>query len=70
VEAIRAQNFIEAANLAIQHLDEVEEGLDLSRKPDPLADLRQTLKVPPHSDAPHISHPSNNAHPLSRRNTR
>ena len=46
VEAIRAQDFAEAANLAIRHLDEVEEGLDLSRKPDPLADLRQTLQVP------------------------
>lgn len=48
-DAIRRGDFEAAASLAIRHLDEVEEGLDLSRKADPLADLRQTLQ--PHAAA-------------------
>lgn len=49
VEAIRAGDFEAAAGLVIRHLDEVEEGLDLSRTADPLADLRETLQ--PHTAA-------------------
>lgn len=44
VEALEEGDAERAAELAIQHLDEVEDGLDLTRQPDPLADLRQTLQ--------------------------
>ncbi|WP_137130168.1 GntR family transcriptional regulator [Rhizobium sp. FY34] len=44
VEALEAGDAERAAALAVQHLDEVEDGLDLTRQPDPLADLRETLQ--------------------------
>ncbi|MCY1669157.1 GntR family transcriptional regulator [Rhizobium sp. SL86] len=44
VTALEAGEPEAAAALAIQHLDEVEEGLDLTRRPDPLADLRRSLQ--------------------------
>ena len=44
VEALEDGDFERAAMLAIRHLDEVEEGLDLTRSPDPLADLRHALR--------------------------
>ncbi|WP_412065693.1 GntR family transcriptional regulator [Rhizobium sp. SYY.PMSO] len=44
--AMQAGDFITAAEYAIQHLDEVETGLDLTRRPDPLADLRTSLSIP------------------------
>lgn len=44
VAALEAGKPEAAAALAIQHLDEVEEGLDLTRQPDPLADLRRSLQ--------------------------
>lgn len=45
-EAMCAGDFSGAAEYAIQHLDEVETGLDLSRRLDPLADLRSSLSLP------------------------
>ncbi|MCM2292037.1 GntR family transcriptional regulator [Allorhizobium sp. BGMRC 0089] len=47
-EAIEREDFSAAAELSIQHLDDVETGLDLTRTPDPLADLRQSLSLPAH----------------------
>ncbi|MBT9370961.1 GntR family transcriptional regulator [Rhizobium sp. CSW-27] len=44
VAALEANAPEQAAALAIRHLDEVEEGLDLTRQPDPLADLRRSLQ--------------------------
>lgn len=49
VAALEAGEPETAAALAIQHLNEVEEGLDLTRRPDPLADLRRSLQ--PDSEA-------------------
>lgn len=46
-EALEAGDFDRAAALSIEHLDEVETGLDLSTKPDPLSDLRHSLALPP-----------------------
>lgn len=46
-EALEAGDHAHAADLAIQHLDEVEAGLDLNTHPDPLADLRKSLSLPP-----------------------
>lgn len=46
-EAMRAGDFQQAAELAIRHLDEVETGLDLSHRPDPLSELRHSLSLPP-----------------------
>lgn len=45
-EAMLAGDFKSAAEYAIRHLDEVETGLDLSRRLDPLADLRNSLSLP------------------------
>ncbi|UXN62060.1 GntR family transcriptional regulator [Phyllobacterium zundukense] len=47
VEALEAQNFAKAAELNIAHLEEVEEGLDLTSRPDPLSELRTSLSLPP-----------------------
>ncbi|MGG7517046.1 GntR family transcriptional regulator [Allorhizobium undicola] len=44
-EAIERDDFAAAAALSLRHLDEVETGLDLTRRPDPLADLRQSLSL-------------------------
>ena len=44
VAALEAGTPEAAAALAIRHLDEVEEGLDLTRRPHPLADLRRRLQ--------------------------
>jgi DNA-binding GntR family transcriptional regulator len=51
VAAMEEGDFLKAAELAIDHLDEVETGLDLTRRPDPLADLRHSLSLPPQSAA-------------------
>ncbi|WP_332304491.1 GntR family transcriptional regulator [Rhizobium sp. GR12] len=45
-EAMAAGDFVKAAELSIEHLDEVETGLDLTRRPDPLAGLRRSLALP------------------------
>ena len=47
VEAMEKRDFPEAATLSIQHLDEVETGLDLTERSDPLAELRNSLSLPP-----------------------
>lgn len=46
-EALQEGDFNAAAELAIRHLDEVETGLDLTHRPDPLSDLRNSLSLPP-----------------------
>ncbi|MBX4938919.1 GntR family transcriptional regulator [Rhizobium binae] len=46
-EAMQAGDFAKAATLAVEHLDEVEMGLDLTARPDPLSDLRNSLSLPP-----------------------
>jgi DNA-binding GntR family transcriptional regulator len=46
-DAMEAGNFERAAELSIEHLDEVEMGLDLTRRPDPLSELRDSLSLPP-----------------------
>lgn len=51
-EAIKAADFHGAAELAIRHLDEVETGLDLTRRPDPLYELRNSLSLQPLSSSP------------------
>lgn len=57
VEALEGGDFIRAADLSIRHLDEVEEGLDLSSRPDPLSDLRSSLSLPRRTgDAPGRGH--------------
>lgn len=43
VEAMEKRDFSKAARLSIQHLDEVETGLDLTKRSDPLAELRNSL---------------------------
>ena len=48
-EAMAAGDFARAAELSIEHLDEVETGLDLTRRPDPLACLRHSLALPEHN---------------------
>lgn len=45
-DAMAAGDFVRAAELSIEHLDEVETGLDLTRRPDPLAGLRRSLALP------------------------
>ncbi|MEB3045926.1 GntR family transcriptional regulator [Rhizobium mulingense] len=45
-EAMQAGDFGRAAALAVKHLDEVEMGLDLTARPDPLSDLRNSLSLP------------------------
>jgi len=52
VAAMEEGDFLKAAELAIEHLDEVETGLDLTRRPDPLADLRHSLSLPPQKAVP------------------
>lgn len=47
VEALEAGDFATAAQLSIEHLEEVEEGLDLTSRPDPLSELRTSLSLPP-----------------------
>jgi DNA-binding GntR family transcriptional regulator len=47
VEAIKMRDFSRAAALSIEHLDEVETGLDLTKRSDPLAELRNSLSLPP-----------------------
>lgn len=47
VDAMEAGDFERASQLSILHLDEVETGLDLTRQPDPLAELRQSLSLQP-----------------------
>ncbi|EJT01574.1 GntR family transcriptional regulator [Rhizobium sp. CCGE 510] len=44
--ALIAGDVAKAAALSIEHLDEVEAGLDLTVRPDPLADLRHSLSLP------------------------
>ena len=48
----KAADFHGAAELAIRHLDEVETGLDLTRRPDPLYELRNSLSLQPLSSSP------------------
>ncbi|AFL50207.1 DNA-binding GntR family transcriptional regulator [Sinorhizobium fredii] len=62
VAAMEEGDFLKAAALSVEHLDEVETGLDLTRRPDPLADLRHSLSLPPQtpiapSNAPRKSKP-------------
>lgn len=45
--AMQVGDFSGAAEYAVQHLNEVETGLDLTRRPDPLAALRTSLSLPP-----------------------
>ncbi|MDK4734696.1 GntR family transcriptional regulator [Rhizobium sp. CNPSo 3490] len=45
-EAMQAGDFVRAAELSVEHLDEVEMGLDLTARPDPLSDLRSSLSLP------------------------
>lgn len=51
-EAMVAGDFVKAAELSIEHLDEVETGLDLTARPDPLSELRNSLSLPPRTTAP------------------
>jgi DNA-binding GntR family transcriptional regulator len=51
VEAMEAGDFPKAAELSIEHLEDVEEGLDLTSRPDPLFELRSSLSLPPASTA-------------------
>ncbi|MBB4227918.1 GntR family transcriptional regulator [Rhizobium mongolense] len=46
-EAMAAGDFVKAAELSVEHLDEVETGLDLTTRPDPLSELRSSLSLPP-----------------------
>ncbi|WP_431322790.1 GntR family transcriptional regulator [Rhizobium sp. YTU87027] len=65
--ALLAGDFAGAAELSIRHLDEVEAGLDLTVRADPLADLRQSLALPdPISNKPDRS----NISPVSNTNSR
>ncbi|YCI06079.1 GntR family transcriptional regulator (plasmid) [Ensifer sp. D2-11] len=51
VAAMEEGDFEKAAALSVEHPDEVETGLDLTRRPDPLADLRYSLSLPPQNEA-------------------
>lgn len=53
-EAMVEGDFVKAAELSIEHLDEVETGLDLTARPDPLSELRISLSLPP-KNAPSTS---------------
>ncbi|OWV72802.1 GntR family transcriptional regulator [Rhizobium sp. R339] len=44
--AMAEGDFVRAAELSIEHLDEVETGLDLTARADPLSDLRTSLSLP------------------------
>ncbi|RUM24049.1 GntR family transcriptional regulator [Rhizobium vallis] len=46
-EAMQSGDFTRAAELSVEHLDEVEMGLDLTTRPDPLSELRNSLSLPP-----------------------
>ncbi|HXV32062.1 MAG TPA: GntR family transcriptional regulator [Sinorhizobium sp.] len=66
VAAMEEGDFQKAAGLSVEHLDEVETGLDLTRRPDPLADLRHSLSLPPQGAAP-SSIPSHKTKPKTNR---
>lgn len=51
-DAMEDGDFAKAAALSIEHLDEVETGLDLTQRPDPLSELRSSLSLPPRSVPP------------------
>lgn len=67
--ALEASDFSAAATLAIEHLDEVETGLDLNARPDPLSDLRHSLSLPPigGSNETASTKPALNIQPETRR---
>jgi hypothetical protein len=44
---MQSGDFVRAAELSVEHLDEVEMGLDLTTRPDPLSELRSSLSLPP-----------------------
>ncbi|MBB4292406.1 DNA-binding GntR family transcriptional regulator [Rhizobium leguminosarum] len=46
-QAMQAGDFGRAADLSVEHLDDVEMGLDLTARPDPLSELRSSLSLPP-----------------------
>jgi DNA-binding GntR family transcriptional regulator len=48
-DAMESGDFAKAAELSVEHLDEVETGLDLTQRPDPLSELRSSLSLPPRS---------------------
>lgn len=52
VDALEAGDVLKAAELSIEHLEDVEEGLDLTSRPDPLSELRTSLSLPPAAVAP------------------
>jgi len=60
-EAMQAGDFVRAAELSVEHLDEVEMGLDLTTRPDPLSELRSSLSLPPKtvSSVSQLSDPKN-----------
>jgi DNA-binding GntR family transcriptional regulator len=47
VDALEVGDVLKAAELSIEHLEDVEEGLDLTSRPDPLSELRKSLSLPP-----------------------
>ena|GEM_PF-308916 len=53
-EAMQAGDFGRAAELSVEHLDEVEMGLDLTARPDPLSELRNSLSLPPRTVPPTV----------------
>ncbi|MDF2995949.1 MAG: transcriptional regulator, GntR family [Xanthobacteraceae bacterium] len=61
VGALEAGDFQRAARLMAEHIDNVEAGLDLDTKPDPLADLRELLTPSTFSGSP-PSMPQSSAH--------
>lgn len=46
-DAMAAGDFVKAAELSVEHLDDVETGLDLTMRPDALSELRLSLDLPP-----------------------
>ncbi|WP_179611102.1 GntR family transcriptional regulator [Rhizobium leguminosarum] len=56
-EAMQAGDFVRAAELSVQHIDEVEMGLDLTTRPDPLSELRRSLSLPPRTASSPIRKP-------------
>lgn len=52
VKALETGDFAKAAELSIEHLEEVEEGLDLTSRTDPLSELRTSLSLPPATAKP------------------
>ncbi|MDP9813128.1 DNA-binding GntR family transcriptional regulator [Rhizobium tibeticum] len=63
-EAMAEGDFVKAAELSIEHLDEVETGLDLTARPDPLSELRISLSLPP-KNAPSTSRLSDAKQPVA-----